>query len=99
VSLFLRLIHLLAAWLCYHARHNEVYFDGRLVSDSIILQGLPFSNIPDLENVDFVVTDDRILDLKAPGLSYLTSIDDTPGEDATCAGIRDGDFSDRFFPD
>jgi hypothetical protein len=67
----------------YHARHNEVYFDGRLISDSIILQGLPFSNIPDLENVDFVVTHDRILDLKAPGLSYLASIDDTSGEDRT----------------
>jgi hypothetical protein len=74
---------LLAAWLCYHARRNDVYFDGRQISDSLIPQGLPFSMIPDLENVDFVATRDRILDLKAPGLSYLTSIDDTPGEDRT----------------
>jgi hypothetical protein len=25
---------LLAAWLCYHARHNEVHFDGQWISDS-----------------------------------------------------------------
>jgi len=27
-------------WLCYHARHNDVYFDGRLISD--IFDGLGF---------------------------------------------------------
>jgi hypothetical protein len=74
---------LVTAWLCYHARHNDVYFDGRLIGDSLIPPDLPFSKIPDLENVDFVATRDRILDLKAPGVSYLTSIDDTPGEDRT----------------
>ncbi len=25
---------LLTPWLCYHARHNDVYFDGRFISDS-----------------------------------------------------------------
>jgi hypothetical protein len=36
---------LLTAWLCYHARHNDVYFDGRLISDSPVPQSLPFSKI------------------------------------------------------
>jgi hypothetical protein len=79
---------LLSAWLCYHARHNEVYFDGRLLSDSPIPASLPFSKIPDLKNIDFVVTRDRILDLKAPSIPCLTSVDDTPGEDWGDGRIR-----------
>ena len=74
---------LLTAWLCYHARHNDVYFDGRLISDSPDPPSLPFSKIPDLENVDFVATRDRIVDLKAPEYTCLTSVDDTPGENRT----------------
>ena len=42
---------LLSAWLCYHARHNDVYFDGRAISDSPIPPGLPFSKVQDLETV------------------------------------------------
>jgi hypothetical protein len=79
---------LLTAWLCYHARHNDVYFDGRLLSDSPISPSLPFSKIPDLENIDFAVTRDRILDLRAPSASCLTSVDDTPGEDRADGRIR-----------
>jgi hypothetical protein len=79
---------LVTAWLCYHARHNDVYFDGRLISDSPVPPSLPFIQIPDLEKVDFVVTRDRILDLKAPGVSCLTSVDDTPGEDQTGGHLR-----------
>jgi hypothetical protein len=79
---------LLDAWLCYHARHNDVSFDGRLISDSPIPPNLPFSKIPALENIDFVATRDRIVDLKAPSLSCLTSIDDTPGEHRTNGQVR-----------
>ena len=79
---------LLTTWLCYHARHNDVYFDGRLISDSPVPPSLPFSRIPDLDNVDFVATRDRIVDLRAPSLSCLTSVDDTPGEDRTGAYAR-----------
>jgi hypothetical protein len=79
---------LLAAWLCYHARHNDVYFDGRLISDSPVPPNLPLSKVPDLENVDFVATRDRILDLRASSLSCLTSVDDTPGEDQTDGHVR-----------
>jgi hypothetical protein len=43
---------LLTAWLCYHARHNDVYFDGRSISDSPVAPGLPFSRVPEFENVD-----------------------------------------------
>jgi hypothetical protein len=79
---------LLAAWLCYHARHNDVYFDGRSISDSSLPPGLPFSKIPDLENVDLVATRSRTVDLRAQGLSYLTSVDDVPGEDWTHGQVR-----------
>ena len=74
---------LLTPWLCYHARHNDVYFDGRLISDSPVPPHLPFSKVPNLENIDFVATRDRIVDLRAPSVSCLTLIDDIPGEDRT----------------
>jgi hypothetical protein len=72
---------LLTSWLCYHARRNDVYFDGRLISDSSVPPGLPFSKIPDVASLDFVATRNRIVDLREPGLSCLTSVDDTSGED------------------
>jgi hypothetical protein len=72
---------LLTTWLCYHARDNDVYFDGRLISDSPVPPNLPFSRIPDLDTVDLVATRDRIVELSAPGLSCLTSVDDNAGED------------------
>jgi hypothetical protein len=64
---------LLTPWLCYHARHNDVYFDGRLIGDSPVPRLAPFSKVPDLKDVDFVATCDRIVDLRAP------LVDDTPG--------------------
>jgi hypothetical protein len=66
---------LLAAWLCYHARHNDTYFDGTLISDSAVPPNLPFANIPALENLDFVVTRDQLINLKTPGVAYLSFID------------------------
>ncbi len=74
---------LLAAWLCYHARHNEVYFDGPWMSDSPMPALLPFSKVPDLAGIDLVVTRDRIANLGDPGVSCLASIDDILGEDWT----------------
>ena len=79
---------MLAAWLCYHARHNEVYFDGRLLSNSPIPPGLSFSELPDLAGVGFVATRDRITDLKVPGVSCVTSVDDVPGESRNDAHVR-----------
>jgi hypothetical protein len=70
-------------WLCYHARNNDVYFDGRLISDSPVPPSLPFSKIPDLAKVDFVGTRDRIIDLRHPSVSCLTLVDDIPDEDPT----------------
>jgi hypothetical protein len=81
---------LLAAWLCYHARHNDVYFDGRLISNSAIPPGLSFSKVPDLENVDFVVTRDQLVSLRTTSVACLTSIDDTPGENWTDGHVRYG---------
>jgi hypothetical protein len=72
---------LLAAWLCYHARHNEVYFDGQWISDSTIPAHLAFSIVPDLADVDLVATRDQITNLRLPGVSCLTSVDDILGED------------------
>jgi hypothetical protein len=79
---------LLTAWLCYHARHNDVYFDGRLISDSAVPPSLPFSKIPDLENIDFVATRDRITELRARAVTCLTSVDDTAGEDRSDGRVR-----------
>jgi len=74
---------LLTRWLCYHARHNDVYFDGRFITDSSVPPFAPFARVPDLANVDFVATRDRIVDLRAPSISCLTLVDDLPGEDRT----------------
>jgi hypothetical protein len=72
---------LLTAWLCYHARHNEVYFDGRLISDSSVPQVASFSKIPDLKNIDLVATRARLVDLRDPTVSCLTLVDDIRSED------------------
>ena len=79
---------LLAAWLCYHGRHNDVYFDGRLIGDSPVPPSLPFSKVPDLSKVDVVASRDRIVDLRAPSVSCLISVDDTQGEDHTAGHVR-----------
>ena len=71
----------LTPWLCYHARHNDVYFDNRAISDGPVPSFSPFSKIPDIANVDLVVTRDRIVDLRAPGVSCLTLIDNAPDLD------------------
>lgn len=79
---------LLAAWFCYHARHNDVYFAGRFIGDSSVPPFAPFAKIPDLTNIDFVGTYDRMVDVKPPGLSCLTLVDDIPGEDRTNGHVR-----------
>ena len=79
---------LLTPWLCYHARHNDVYFDGRLMSDSAVPQVASFSKIPDLANVDFVATRDKIVDLRAPSVSCLSLVNDARGEDRRDGQVR-----------
>ena len=74
---------LLTPWLCYYARHNDVYVDGRILSESPVPPPFPFSVLPDLKNVDFVVTRERIVDLRAPSVTCLTFIDDARAEDRT----------------
>ena len=74
---------LLTPWLCYFARHNDVYVDGRILSESPVPPPFPFSVLPDLKKVDFVVTCERIVDLRAPSVTCLTYVDDTPAEDRT----------------
>ena len=81
-------VPLLTRWLCYHARHNNVYFDGRFITDLSVPPLARFAKVPDLADVDFVVTRDRIVDLRAPGVSCLTLVDDLPGEDRTDGRVR-----------
>jgi hypothetical protein len=71
---------LLTPWLCYHARHNDVYFDGRLISDSPVPPSLPFTKVPNLDNIDFLATRDRIVNLRDPQVSCLALIDDIPDD-------------------
>jgi hypothetical protein len=59
-------IPLLTPWLCYHARHNDVYLDAQFTVDSDFLRLAPFSKVPGLKTVDFAVTPDRIIDLRNP---------------------------------
>ena len=70
-------------WLCYFARHNDVYVDGRILTESPVPAPFPFSVLPDLEKVDFVVCRDRIVDLRAPSVTCLTFVDDATAEDRT----------------
>jgi hypothetical protein len=72
---------LLTSWLCYHARHSDVYFGGRFISDSAVPRLSSFSKIPDLVNIDFVATRDRIVDLRAPNVTCLTLVENPSGED------------------
>ena len=74
---------LLTPWLCYYARHNDVYVDGRILTESAVPPPIPFSVVPDLKKVDFVVNRQRIVDLKAPSVTCLTFVDDTTAEDRT----------------
>jgi hypothetical protein len=73
----------LTRWLCYHARHNEVYFDRRFIIDTSVPPLAQFLQVPDLANVDFIATRDRIIDLRAPSVSCLSLVDDFAGEDRT----------------
>jgi len=58
------------AWFCYHARKNGVYCSATQIGNvSVIGQSLPFLDIPRTENIDFVVTRDRIVDTKSAGSS------------------------------
>jgi hypothetical protein len=79
---------LLTPWLCYHARHNNVYFDGHFISDSAVPPLASFSQLPDLDHVDLVVTRDRIVDLRAPSVSCLALVDDLTGEDRRDGQLR-----------
>jgi hypothetical protein len=79
---------LLTAWLCYHARHNNVYFNGRMLSDSPVPQVASFAKVPDLADIDLVATRDRMVDLKAPNVSCLTLVDDPRGEDRRDGQVR-----------
>jgi hypothetical protein len=60
---------LLTPWLCYHARHNDVYFDNRPIIDAPVASFSRFATVPDLANVDFVATRDRIVDLRTARVS------------------------------
>jgi hypothetical protein len=79
---------LLTAWLCYHARHNDVYYDGQVISDSPVPPAASFSKLPDLGNVDLVATRDRIVDPRAPGALFLTLVDDSRSEDWRDGNVR-----------
>jgi hypothetical protein len=70
---------LLTPWLCYHARHSDVYYDNRSISDSPTPTFSPFAKIPDLANIDFVATRDRIIDLRPPSVSCLRPGDSSLG--------------------
>jgi hypothetical protein len=72
----------LTGWLCYHGRHNDVSVNGQFHNGSRLQRFAPVATaVPELADIDFVATRDRIVDLRAASLSCLTLIDDPPGED------------------
>jgi hypothetical protein len=73
----------LTRWLCYHARHNNVYFDRRFIIDASVPPFAPFLQVPDLATVDFIATRDRVVDLRAPVVSCLCLVNDFLGEERT----------------
>jgi hypothetical protein len=79
---------LLTPWLCYHARHNDAYFSGRFISDSVVPEFAPFARTPDLGNFDFVVTRDRIVDLRASIFSGLALVHNPPAINRAEAHVR-----------
>jgi hypothetical protein len=53
------------AWLCYHARKNNVYCQARQIGNaSVTDQSLPFLDIPKIGSIDFVVSHDGIVSTK-----------------------------------
>ncbi len=53
------------AWLCYHARNNDVYCQARQIGNaSVTDQSLPFLEIPRIESIDFVVSHSGIVSPK-----------------------------------
>ena len=65
------------AWLCYHARMNDVYCHATQIGNaSVTDQSLPFLDIPRTESIDFVVSRDRIVSTKSAGSSGINGNDD-----------------------
>jgi hypothetical protein len=60
---------LLTGWLSYRARHNEVYVDLHLTSDSHFLRLAPFSKTPNFATIDFAVSPYQIVNLRNPAVS------------------------------
>jgi len=61
---------LLNGWLCYYARHNQVYVDPQLTGDAHFLRLAPFLKVPDLKTLDFAVNPSRIVDLRNPSVTW-----------------------------
>ena len=54
------------AWLCYHARKNDVYCRATQIGNApVVDRSLRFLDIPRIESIDFVVTHDRIASTKS----------------------------------
>jgi hypothetical protein len=79
---------LLTPWLYYHARHNDVYFDNRPIIDASVASCYRFARVPDLTNVDFVATRDRIVDLRTLRVSSPNLVDNPLGVDRTDGYVR-----------
>jgi hypothetical protein len=55
---------LLTPWLCYYARHDDVYVDSAFVFPPDLSHLAAFSSVPNLETIDIKVSPDRFIDLK-----------------------------------
>jgi hypothetical protein len=69
-------------WLCYHARNNDVFtmLDPAEIFLASEPEKFPFCQIPKLDDVDLVVTRNRIVDTKSGPDMCLSVIDPSRGE-------------------
>jgi hypothetical protein len=69
-------------WLCYHARNNDVFtmLDPAEIFLASEPEKFPFCEIPKLDDVDLVVTRNRIVDTKSGHDMCLSVIDPSRGE-------------------
>jgi hypothetical protein len=59
----------LTPWLCYHARHDDVYVDGNFLTPPGVSRGAMFSSVPNLATIDIKVSPDRFIELKRASVS------------------------------
>ena len=76
------------AWLCYHARNNDVYCDARAIGSVNLVKTFPFSEVPEIDTLDLIVSRDRMVDPKTANAMCGTLIESFQAPDFENGKIR-----------